>query len=108
MDFLDLSAGTDGSRKSGRRYDPNKRLRTIIRTILATADHMSTLITVLFALISAIPFLIAIKRKHANITLLAVLDFFFSWTIIGWIIVLAWAIWGRSDPKEYAKQSSVM
>ena len=69
---------------------------------------MSTLITVLLAVISAIPILVAVKRKHANITLLAVLDFFLSWTIIGWFVVLAWAIWGRSDPKEYAKQSGVM
>ena len=69
---------------------------------------MSTLLTVLLGIFSAIPFVIAIKRKHANITLLAVLDLFFSWTIIGWFVVLAWAIWGRSDPKEYAKQSGVM
>ena len=69
---------------------------------------MSALITVLLAVISAIPILIAVKRKHANITLLVVLDFFLSWTIIGWIVVLAWAIWGRSDPKEYAKQSGAI
>jgi hypothetical protein len=68
---------------------------------------MSTLLSLLAVVLGAIPILIAIKRKHANITLLAVLDFFFSWTIIGWFVVLAWAIWGRSDPKEYAKQSGV-
>jgi hypothetical protein len=69
---------------------------------------MSTLLSLLAVVLGAIPILIAIKRKHANITLLAVLDFFFSWTIIGWFVVLAWAIWGRSDPKEYAKQSGVI
>jgi hypothetical protein len=69
---------------------------------------MSTLLTILLGIFSAIPFVIAVKRKHANITLLAVLDLFFSWTIIGWFVVLAWAIWGRSDPKEYAKQSGGM
>ena len=26
-------------------------------------------------------------------------------TIIGWFFAMAWAIWGRSDPNEYAKQS---
>ena len=69
---------------------------------------MSTLLSLLAVVLGAIPILIAIKRKHANITLLAVLDFFTSWTIIGWFVVLAWAIWGRSDPKEYAKQSGVI
>ena len=69
---------------------------------------MSTLLSLLAVVVGAIPILIAIKRKHANITLLAVLDFFFSWTIIGWFIVLAWAIWGRSDPKEYANQSGAL
>jgi len=66
------------------------------------------LLTVLLGVFSAIPFVIAVKRKHANITLLAVLDLFFSWTIIGWFVFLAWAIWGKSDPREYAKQSGVM
>ena len=69
---------------------------------------MSILLEVLLGFIAAIPFIVAVKRKHANMILLAVLDFFFSWTIIGWFIVLAWAIWGKSDPKEYAKQSGIM
>lgn len=69
---------------------------------------MGVWLSLLAVVLGAIPILIAIKRKHANITLLAVLDFFFSWTIIGWFVVLAWAIWGRSDPKEYAKQSGVI
>jgi Superinfection immunity protein len=69
---------------------------------------MGVLLSLLAVVLGAIPILIAIKRKHANITLLAVLDFFTSWTIIGWFVVLAWAIWGRSDPKEYAKQSGVI
>jgi Superinfection immunity protein len=69
---------------------------------------MSTLNTVLLAVISAIPILIAIKRKHANITLLVALYFFVSWTIVGWFVILGWAIWGRSDPKQYAKQSGAV
>jgi len=69
---------------------------------------MSILLTVLLGFITAIPFVIAMKRKHANMIILAVLDLFISWTIIGWFIELAWAIWGRSDSKEYAKQSGLM
>ena len=69
---------------------------------------MTTWITILLGFFSAIPFVIAVKPKQANIALLAVLDLFFSWKIIGWFIVLAWAIWGRSDPKEYANQSGAL
>ncbi len=55
-------------------------------------------------IMSVIPILIAIRRKHANITIIALLSFFLSWTIVGWIVAMVWAIWGRSDPREYAKQ----
>jgi hypothetical protein len=33
-----------------------------------------------------------VKRKHANITLIALLSLF-SITIVGWIAAMAWAIW---------------
>lgn len=68
---------------------------------------MSTLLDFVVMAISAIPILIAVKRKHANITLIAVLSVF-SITIVGWVAAMAWAIWGRSDPDEYAKQSGRM
>ena len=57
--------------------------------------------------ISMIPIIIAVKRKHANISLIAVLCMF-SLTIVCWIVAMAWAIWGKSDPIEYAKQSGRM
>jgi hypothetical protein len=28
-----------------------------------------------------------------------------SWTIIGWVAAMAWAIWGKSDPQEFSKQT---
>jgi len=65
---------------------------------------MSTLLDFAILFISVIPIWIAMKRKHANITLIALLSLF-SFTIIGWFFAMAWAIWGRSDPNEYAKQS---
>jgi hypothetical protein len=66
---------------------------------------MGIFLTIVYDLISAIPVLVAVKRKHANITLIFLLSFFLSWTIIGWFAAMAWSIWGRSDPIEYAKQS---
>jgi len=64
---------------------------------------MSTLLDFAVLFISVIPILIAVKRKHANITLVALLSLF-SFTIAGWFVAMAWAIWGKSDPNEYAKQ----
>ncbi|MFY9855670.1 MAG: superinfection immunity protein [Terracidiphilus sp.] len=68
---------------------------------------MSTLLDFAVMAISAIPILIAVKCKHANITLIALLSLF-SFTIVGWTAAMAWAIWGRTDPNEYAKQSGRM
>jgi hypothetical protein len=68
---------------------------------------VSTLLDFALYAISAIPIWIAVKRKHANITLIALLSLF-SFTIVGWIAAMAWAIWGRSNPNEYAGQSGRM
>lgn len=66
---------------------------------------MSKFLWVLSAVLTALPILIAVKRQHANIALVCVMSFFFSWTIIGWVIAIAWAIWGKADPREFSKQS---
>ncbi|HEV2326610.1 MAG TPA: superinfection immunity protein [Terracidiphilus sp.] len=66
---------------------------------------MSKLLWILEAVISVIPILIAANRKHANIALISILSFFFSWTIIGWVVAMCWSIWGRSNLQEYSKQS---
>lgn len=57
------------------------------------------------ALLTAIPFMIAYKRKCENMVLIDLLSFFFSWTIIGWVVAMAWAIWGKSNPQEFSKQN---
>ena len=54
--------------------------------------------------LSVIPFLIAYKRKCKNFVVIDVLAFFFSWTIIGWIVAMVWAISGESDPQEFNRQ----
>jgi hypothetical protein len=35
--------------------------------------------------------------------LIDLLSFFLSWTIIGWVVAMIWAIWGKSDPEEFSK-----
>jgi len=38
-----------------------------------------------------LPLLIAVKRKHHQGTAILVLNLFFGWTILGWIVALVWA-----------------
>jgi cation transporter-like permease len=66
---------------------------------------MNIYLSILAAVLTAVPICIAAQRKHANIALIAVLSFFFSWTIVGWFVAMAWAIRGKSDPREFSKQS---
>ena len=51
----------------------------------------------------AIPDLIAYKRKCKDRLKIAKLSLFLSWTIIGWVVAMAWAIWGESDPEGFAE-----
>lgn len=49
----------------------------------------------LWACLTAIPILIAIKRKCENLVLINLLSVLLSWTVIGWIVAMAWALWGK-------------
>ena len=62
-----------------------------MRIALAIAD----------VVLSLVPFFIAYKRKCKNFVVIDMLAFFFSWTIIGWIVATVWAIFGESDQREF-------
>jgi len=66
---------------------------------------METMLWIIGVLLTSIPFAIAYKRKCANFVLIDLLSFFLSWTIIGWVVAMAWAIWGKSDPQEFSRQT---
>jgi predicted membrane protein len=46
------------------------------------------------------PAIIAGVRHARNFWWILAVTFFFSWTIVGWIIALIWAI--RDEPRDYA------
>jgi ABC-type polysaccharide transport system permease subunit len=54
------------------------------------------------ALVTAIPIVIAERRKCRSLRLVYLLAFFFSWTIIGWIVAMGLAVSGESG--EYNRQ----
>jgi hypothetical protein len=49
---------------------------------------MQTVLWVTGAILTLIPWLIGYKRRCKNMVLIDVLSFFFSWTIIGWIVAM--------------------
>jgi Superinfection immunity protein len=54
-----------------------------------------------FALVAAMyfaPTLVARYRKKSNATSIAVVNFFFGWTLLGWVICLAWALMQDNPP----------
>ena len=38
-----------------------------------------------------LPAIIAKKRDHANATPIALVNFFFGWSVLGWLVALIWA-----------------
>ncbi len=59
----------------------------------------------IFAVVAAvylIPLIIAYKRDHEYVALIALINIFFGWTAIGWVGTLIWAIVGttKGDIKE--------
>lgn len=49
------------------------------------------LLVILGTIMYLIPTFIAAGRKHSNSTAIFIVNLFFGWTFIGWIIALIWA-----------------
>jgi len=64
---------------------------------------MRTFLWISGVILSAIPILIAEKRKCKNLPWIYFLGFCLSWTIIGWVAAMVWAIWGEPDLERIAK-----
>lgn len=44
------------------------------------------------ALFYLLPSIIANSRKHKNKNSICVINIFFGWTILGWVVCLAWSV----------------
>lgn len=51
------------------------------------------------------PSLIADGRKHKSVGGIAVVNFFLGWTVLGWIVALAWAYADDGRQQQLAKTS---
>lgn len=84
---------------SGKTADPTGL--PILNGVLAGAFMGAWLPLVVVAAVGAIPAsaafymmptLIARQRKKTNALAIGVINFFFGWTVIGWVGALAWAV----------------
>ena len=48
-----------------------------------------------------LPIIIAVVRKHSNMTPIILVAIFFSWTIVGWVIALIWAFTDNTNDRRY-------
>ena len=39
------------------------------------------------------PFFVSLKREHKSKKTIGILNFLFGWTVIGWLVLLIWALW---------------
>ena len=45
------------------------------------------------------PSLVAVSRQHRNLVPIAIVNFFFGWTCLGWVGCLAWSFMAMDRPK---------
>ena len=53
-----------------------------------------------------LPTFVAFVREHRHAVLILVLNVFFGWTIIGWLVLLIWAAVGEERGTIYARRRS--
>lgn len=63
---------------------------------LLVALGLSVLLLVVVALYF-LPLAIALRWHHPNAAAIAVINFLFGWTLIGWVAALVWALYQTPD-----------
>jgi O-antigen/teichoic acid export membrane protein len=68
---------------------------------IAASGSFCFAISVIGSLIAYfIPIMVALFRKHPNMAPILVVNIFLGWTLIGWVVALAWALTAQSDNKH--------
>lgn len=52
------------------------------------------------------PTLIGFLRGHPNMAPIFVVNFFLGWTLVGWVVALAWALTAQERRPRYSSRSS--
>ena len=56
------------------------------------------LIILVAGLVYFLPTIIAVAREHLNAGPIFIVDLFFGWTLLGWVICLAWSFSAARKP----------
>jgi len=60
------------------------------------SDFLNAMIIIILAIIGfvvyGLPSIIAYRKHHPKENAIIIINFFLGWTIIGWVICLAWAV----------------
>jgi hypothetical protein len=71
--------------------------------MLSAFVALGTLVGITFSLaLLFLPTLVAKSRKHPNVLPIFLVNLFFGWTFVGWLIALVWACTRLSAPVLYA------
>ena len=67
---------------------------------METADSAVPGLLLLAALIGGyfFPFIVATIRRQPNNTAIFIINLFFGWSVIGWVIALVWAVKAKEKP----------
>jgi len=52
---------------------------------------------VAYGAVTAVPAVIASRRRCKDIVLIDLMSFFLSWAIVGWVAAVTWAIQGQTE-----------
>lgn len=59
---------------------------------------------IMAVIIYVLPSYLAFKRKHINKVAILIINILLGWTLIGYVLVLVWAIFGEGQGKFTRKQ----
>lgn len=54
------------------------------------------------------PAIIAARREHKNKTSIVLVNLFLGWTLLGWVVALAWAYQGNATEPSHGIQPSIL
>lgn len=57
----------------------------------------NSLVIIVYAIVYFFPAIVAYSKSHRQRDLIAVLNFLFGWTVVGWLICLGWAAGNAKD-----------
>jgi hypothetical protein len=63
---------------------------------------------ILFAIVGFLfyflPTFVGFFRKHPNMTPILIVNIFLGWTLVGYVVALAWAFTAQEEPKTYRRK----